>query len=73
MLKRAGGTAPPRWLSKEATVGQGQIRGKGGNPLTRLVSEIGWAARAGWAPTARLIVLLLAVAGALALILVTGR
>jgi len=54
-------------------VGQGQIRGKGGNPLTRLVSEIGWAARAGWAPTARLIVLLLAVAGALALILVTGR
>ena len=44
-----------------------------GDPLRRLISEIGWAARAGWAQTARLIALLAVAAGAAALILMTSR
>ncbi len=51
----------------------GQIPDEGGDPLGRLVTEIGRAARAGWAPTARLIALLMVAAGAVALILVTSR
>src|SRR6266487_7151417 len=34
------------------------VDGEGGGPLGRLVTEIGRAARAGWAPTARMIALL---------------
>lgn len=41
----------------------------GGDALGRLITEIGRAARAGWAPTARLIVLLPVAAGAVALVL----
>ena len=47
--------------------------GEGGGPLGRLVTEIGRAARAGWAPTARLIVLLAVAAAAVTLVLVTSR
>lgn len=46
---------------------------KGGGPLGRLITEIGRAARAGWAPTARLITLLAAAAAAVALVLTTSR
>ena len=42
-------------------------REEGGDPLARLVGEIGRAARAGWAQTARMIALLFAVAGAVLL------
>jgi hypothetical protein len=42
-------------------------------PLTRLIEEIGRAAAAGWSQTARMVVLLAAIAMAIALILaVTG-
>jgi hypothetical protein len=44
-----------------------------GDPLRRLVVEIGRAARAGWAQTARMIALLAVAAAAVALILVTSR
>ena len=46
---------------------------EGGDPLGRLITEIGRAARDGWAPTARLIVLLAVAAGAVALVIVTSR
>jgi len=42
-------------------------------PLGRLVTEIGRAAGAGWAQTARLMVLLAVAAGAVALIVMTSR
>lgn len=45
---------------------------QGGDPLGRLINEIGRTARAGWAATARLIALL-AVATAAALVLMTSR
>jgi hypothetical protein len=54
-------------LTKEAAVNEGD------GPLGHLVAEIGRAAQAGWAQTARLIALLAVAAGAVALILVTGR
>ena len=51
-----------------------EIREEGGDPLGRLVTEIGRAARAGWAQTARMIALLFAVAAAAgAVLLVTRR
>jgi hypothetical protein len=43
-----------------------------GDALARLVSEIGRAAHAGWGPTARLLVLVMATAGAVALLLVAA-
>jgi hypothetical protein len=46
---------------------------EGGNPLGCLVTEIGRAARAGWAQTARMIALLAVAAAAVALVLVTSR
>jgi hypothetical protein len=46
---------------------------EGGDPLGRLVTEIGRAARAGWAQTARMTVLLAVAAAAVALVLVTSR
>lgn len=49
-----------------------EIRDEGG-PFGRLVTEIGRAARAGWAQTARMIALLVVAAGAVALVLVTSR
>jgi hypothetical protein len=47
--------------------------GDPGGPLDRLVTEIGRAARAGWAQTARMIALLAVTAAAVALVLVTSR
>lgn len=44
-----------------------------GDPLGRLITEIGRAARGGWAQTARLIALLAGVAAAVALVLMTRR
>ncbi len=52
---------------------QPEIREEGGDPLGRLVTEIGRAARAGWAPTARMIALLVVAAAAVALVLVTSK
>jgi hypothetical protein len=49
------------------------VDGEGGGPLGRLVTEIGQAARAGWAQTARMIALLAVAAAAVALVLVTSR
>jgi hypothetical protein len=46
---------------------------EGGDPLGRLITEMGRAARAGWAQTARLIALLTVAAGAVALVLMTRR
>ncbi len=46
---------------------------EGGDPLGRLVTEMGRAARAGWAQTARLMALLAVVAAAAALVLMTSR
>lgn len=46
---------------------------EGGDPLGRLVTEMGRAARAGWAQTARLMALLAVVAAAVALVLMTSR
>ena len=54
-------------LIKEAAVEDG------GDPLGRLITEIGRAARTGWAPTARLIALLAVAAAAVALVLMTSR
>ncbi len=45
----------------------------GGDPLGRLITEIGRAARAGWAQTVRLITLLAVAAAAVALVIVTSR
>jgi hypothetical protein len=45
----------------------------GGGPLGSQVTEIGRAARAGWAQTARMIALLTVAAAAVALVLVTSR
>jgi len=42
-------------------------------PMSSLVYEIGRAAQAGWAQTARMIALLTVAAAAVALILVTSR
>lgn len=50
-----------------------EIRGERGDPLGRLITEIGRAARAGWAQTARMIALLAVAAAAVALVLVTSR
>ena len=50
----------------------GQDQG-GGSPITRLVYEIGRAAQAGWAQTARMIALLAVAAAAVALVLTTSR
>jgi hypothetical protein len=49
------------------------VDGEGGGPLGRLVTEIGQAARAGWAQTARMIALLAVAAAAVALVIVTSR
>jgi hypothetical protein len=54
-------------LIKEAAVDKGE------DPLGRLITEIGRAARAGWAPTARLIALLAVAAAAVALVLMASR
>ena len=55
-------------LIKEAAVEDG------GDPFGRLITEIGRAARSGWAQTARLIALLVvAAAAAVALVLTTSR
>jgi hypothetical protein len=54
-------------LIMEAAVDEGE------GPLGRLVTEIGRAARAGWAQTARLVALLAVAAAAVALILTTSR
>lgn len=54
-------------LIKEAAVDER------GGPLGRLIIEIGRAARAGWAPTARLIALLAVAAAAVALVLMASR
>lgn len=43
------------------------------DPLCRLIMEIARAARAGWAPTARMIALLAVAAAAFALIMMTSR
>jgi len=45
---------------------------EGGSWLGRLVTEIGRAAGAGWAPTARLMALLAVAAAAVALVLMTS-
>ncbi len=45
----------------------------GRSPMSSLVYEIGRAAQAGWAQTARMIALLTVAAAAVALILVTSR
>ena len=45
----------------------------GRTPISGLVYEIGRAAQAGWAQTARMIALLAVAAAAVALILVTSR
>jgi hypothetical protein len=45
----------------------------GEDPLARLMTEIGRAARAGWAQTARLIILLAAVTAAIGLVLTASR
>ena len=47
--------------------------GPGRGPIFRLVYEIGRAAQAGWAQTARMIALLAVTAAAVALIMVTSR
>ncbi len=45
----------------------------GRSPISSLVYEIGRAAQAGWAQTARMIALLAVAAAAVALILMTSR
>ena len=45
----------------------------GHSPITTLIYEIGQAARAGWAQTARLIALLTVAAVAVALVIATSR
>jgi len=54
-------------LVKEAAVEDG------GDSLGRLITEIGRAARAGWAQTVRLIALLAVAAAAVALVLTASR
>ncbi len=54
-------------LIKEAAVEDG------GSFLGRLITEIGRAARAGWAQTVRLIALLAVAAAAVALVLIASR
>jgi hypothetical protein len=54
-------------LIKEAAVEDG------GDSLGRLITEIGRAARAGWAQTVRLIALLAVAAAAVALVLMASR
>ena len=54
-------------LVKEAAVEDG------GSSLGRLITEIGRAARAGWAQTVRLIALLAVAAAAVALVLTASR
>ena len=49
------------------------MNGDDRNPLNRLVYEIGQAARAGWAQTARLIALLAVAAAAVTLVMQTSR
>ena len=44
-----------------------------GDALSRLVTELGLAAREGWGTTARLVVLLLVACGGLAVLLVVSR
>jgi hypothetical protein len=44
-----------------------------GDSLSRLVTELGRAAREGWGTTVRLVVLLLVVSGGFALLLVVSR
>jgi hypothetical protein len=43
------------------------------NPIARLVYEIGRAAQAGWAQTARMTVLLTVAAAAVTLVMMTSR
>ena len=50
-----------------------EIPDERGDPLGRLITEIGRAARAGWPQTARMIALLTVTAAAVALVLVTSR
>lgn len=57
----------PSLLIKEAAVEDG------GDSLGRLFTEIGRAARAGWAQTVRLIALLAVAAAAVALVLTASR
>ena len=49
------------------------MNGNDRNPFNRLVYEIGQAARAGWAQTARMIALLAVAAAAVALVMQTSR
>jgi len=58
---------------KEVVVTDPEIRQEGGDPLGRLVSEIGRTARAGWAQTVRMIALLFAVAAAAGAVLLMTR
>jgi hypothetical protein len=61
-------------FGKEVVVNDPEDHEEGGDPLGRLVSELGRAARAGWAQTARMCALLFAVAAAAgAVLLVTRR
>ena len=57
---------PPRYEQEVAV-------SKGGDPLAGLITEIGRAAHAGWAPTARLMALLAVAAAAVALVFMTSR
>jgi hypothetical protein len=66
-LVSSGRQSAAALLIKEAAVEEG------GSSLGRLITEIGRAARAGWAPTARLIVLLAVAAAAVALVLTASR
>jgi hypothetical protein len=50
-----------------------EIRREGGDPLGRLITEIGRTARAGWAQTARMIALLTVAAASVALVMMTSR
>ena len=63
--------------SRRHTVAASQIKEAavedGGDPLGRLITEIGRAARAGWAQTVRLIALLAVAAAAVALVMMTSR
>jgi hypothetical protein len=54
-------------LVKEAAVEEG------GDSLARLVTEVGRAARAGWAPTARLIAIFAVLAASVALVMLASR
>lgn len=58
---------------KEVLVESQEVREEGGDPFGRLVTEMGRAARAGWAQTTRLIALLAVAAAAVTLVLVTSR